>query len=83
VFGLHANARVTRTLQDTRQLLDSLLLTQAQEGGGGGGGGGAAGSAARSPEDLLFAAAGDILDKLPPNFDTEAAQVRVLIDHTA
>lgn len=30
VFGLHANALVTRDLQDTRLLLDALLLTQGQ-----------------------------------------------------
>jgi hypothetical protein len=30
VFGLHPNALVTRDLQDTRLLLDSLLLTQSQ-----------------------------------------------------
>jgi hypothetical protein len=36
VFGLHANALVTKDLQDTKQLLDSLLLTQAQVGSGWG-----------------------------------------------
>jgi hypothetical protein len=33
VFGLHPNALVTRDLQDTRLMLDSLLLTQSQVGG--------------------------------------------------
>jgi dynein heavy chain len=32
VFGLHPNALVTRDLQDTKLLLDSLLLTQSQVG---------------------------------------------------
>ncbi|KAJ9518808.1 hypothetical protein QJQ45_026081, partial [Haematococcus lacustris] len=67
VFGLHPNALVTRDLQDTKLLLDSLLLTQSQAGGAGG-------LAGVSPEEQLGTMAADILDRLPPNFDIEAAQ---------
>ncbi len=73
VFGLNTNALVTRDLQDTRLLLDSLMLTQTQEAGAGGAAGG------RAPEDVLYASAGDILDKLPADFDIEAAQVCVCV----
>ena len=32
MFGLHPNALITRNLQDTRQMLDSLLATMSQVG---------------------------------------------------
>jgi len=62
VFGLHANADMTKDMQETNLLLDSLLLTQSRDAAGGG----------KSPEEIIGEVAADILDNLPPNFDTEA-----------
>lgn len=39
VFGLHANADITKDQKETDQLLSSLLLTWGGGPGGGGGGG--------------------------------------------
>ncbi|XP_075883238.1 dynein axonemal heavy chain 12 isoform X2 [Nelusetta ayraudi] len=64
VFGMHENVDISKDLQQTKLLFDSLLLTQ----GGGGKGGGSSGS-----DNALYEIASDVLNKLPPNFDTEAA----------
>ena len=68
VFGLHENATVTRSLQMTQQMLDTLLLSQPREDGVGGG------SAGTSTDTVILNTASDILDKLPPLFDVEVAQ---------
>ena len=68
VFGLHDNATITMDLSKTQSLLDALLLTQPRDGSGGGGGGGA------STDETIFDTAADILDKLPDDYDLEAAQ---------
>ncbi|KAM8834259.1 LOW QUALITY PROTEIN: dynein axonemal heavy chain 12-like [Synchiropus picturatus] len=65
VFGLHENANISKDLRQTRQLLDSLLLTQGRAAASG-----AAGEAA------VCDVARDILTKLPPNFDTEAVSLK-------
>ena len=62
VFGLHANADITKDQQDTNYQCDTLLMT---ESGGGGGGGGA------SAEDALDALAEDILSRTPQPYDRE------------
>jgi hypothetical protein len=49
----------------------TYCLIILQDSGAGGGPGG------RSPEEIVGAAAAEILDKLPPDFDLEAAQVSV------
>ncbi|KAK7884177.1 hypothetical protein WMY93_027300 [Mugilogobius chulae] len=67
VFGMHENVDISKDLQQTRLVFDSLLLTQ----GGGGKGGGSAGS-----DHTLFDIANNILTKLPKNFDTEAALLK-------
>ncbi|KAF5834888.1 hypothetical protein DUNSADRAFT_8192 [Dunaliella salina] len=66
MFGLHPNALITRNLQDTKQMLDSLLATMSQSESRTSEGG-------KSPEDIVYAGAGDILDKLPADFDLEDA----------
>ncbi|KAG2482389.1 hypothetical protein HYH03_018685 [Edaphochlamys debaryana] len=66
-FGLHENADITKDLQQTQLMLDTLVLTAG--GGGGGGGGGGAGE-----EEMVGAMVEDILRRLPPNFDIEKAQ---------
>lgn len=37
IFGFHANAAITKNLNETDTTLNAILLTQAQAGGGGGG----------------------------------------------
>lgn len=54
IFGMHENVDITRELQETKLLFDSVLLTQ---GGGGGGGGG-------KSDDSLYDIASDILAKV-------------------
>ena len=63
VFGMHANADISKDNNETNLLLNSILLTQASEGGGGGG---------ASSDNLIDGVAADILSKLPPDFDCEA-----------
>uniref|UniRef100_A0A663MBB4 Dynein axonemal heavy chain 12 n=1 Tax=Athene cunicularia TaxID=194338 RepID=A0A663MBB4_ATHCN len=61
VFGLHENVDISKDLQQTKILFESLLLTQ---GGGiqGTSGGG---------DSALYEIADDILSKLPNDFDVE------------
>jgi len=63
VFGLHANAAITKELKETRELFNAILLTQSRSGGGGGGG-----------DALLATIAEDIASKLPADFDLDAAK---------
>ncbi|XP_045065490.1 dynein axonemal heavy chain 12 [Coregonus clupeaformis] len=67
VFGMHENVDISKDLQQTKQLFDSLLLTQ---------GGGAKGGASSGGDNTLFDIANDILTKLPANFDMEAALLK-------
>ena len=64
VFGLHANADITKDQQDTNYLCEIILSTES--GGGGKGGGGGA-----SAEDALDALAEDLFNRTPPPFDRE------------
>ncbi|ELT89079.1 hypothetical protein CAPTEDRAFT_156187 [Capitella teleta] len=63
VFGMHENVDISKELQETKLLFDSVLLTQ------GSGSGGAAGKS----DDALYHIATDILSKLPSDFDIEVA----------
>ncbi|XP_051515044.1 dynein axonemal heavy chain 12-like [Myxocyprinus asiaticus] len=67
VFGMHENVDISKDLQQTKLLFDSLILTQ---GGGSKGGGGSGG------DSTLLDIANDILSKLPGNFDIESALVK-------
>ncbi|KAF7662821.1 hypothetical protein LDENG_00225550 [Lucifuga dentata] len=67
VYGMHENVDISKDLQQTKLLFDSLLLTQ---------GGGAKGGASAGGDITLYDIANDILTKLPANFDTEAALLK-------
>ncbi|XP_022244308.1 dynein heavy chain 7, axonemal-like [Limulus polyphemus] len=58
-FGMHDNVDISRELQETKQLFDSILLTQGHKTGVGEG----------SSEGQLLEIATDILSKLPAVFD--------------
>uniref|UniRef100_A0A8C5GFM1 Dynein axonemal heavy chain 7 n=1 Tax=Gouania willdenowi TaxID=441366 RepID=A0A8C5GFM1_GOUWI len=64
VFGMHENVDISKDLQQTKLLFDSLLLTQ--------GGGSKMGSSSGSDNTLLEISK-DILSKLPDDFDLDAA----------
>ncbi|XP_034447227.1 dynein heavy chain 12, axonemal [Hippoglossus hippoglossus] len=64
VFGMHENVDISKDLQQTKVLFDSLLLTQ---------GGGAKGGVSSGSDNTLYDIANGILTKLPSNFDIEAA----------
>lgn len=65
VFGMHDNVDISKELQETNRLFDSVLLTQAKSSSGSSGGG--------SSDALLNDIASDILSKIPANFDLEDA----------
>ncbi|KAK1801742.1 hypothetical protein P4O66_022373 [Electrophorus voltai] len=64
VFGMHENVDISKDLQQTRLLFDSLLLTQ---------GGGSKGGSSSGGDSILLDISNDILSKLPENFNIESA----------
>ncbi|XP_022919154.2 dynein axonemal heavy chain 7 [Onthophagus taurus] len=65
VFGLHNNAGITRDLQVSNLLLDSMIKVEGEGSGGGG-----------ETDSLLIQLTGDILEKLPDIFDMDAAHAK-------
>uniref|UniRef100_A0A4W4ELT1 Uncharacterized protein n=1 Tax=Electrophorus electricus TaxID=8005 RepID=A0A4W4ELT1_ELEEL len=64
VFGMHENVDISKDLQQTRLLFDSLILTQ---------GGGSKGGSSSGGDSILLDISNDILSKLPENFNIESA----------
>lgn len=64
IFGLHDNANISKNQYEAQILFDSAINTQQTSGNGGG----------SSMEEVVDVQARDILEKLPPLFDIEAAQ---------
>ncbi|ORZ39485.1 dynein heavy chain and region D6 of dynein motor-domain-containing protein [Catenaria anguillulae PL171] len=76
VFGIHENGDITKDLNETGFMINSVLLTQGRMGGGGGGGGGGG-----SADDRMSEIAQDILAKLPPNFDIPTVQLKYPVNY--
>jgi dynein heavy chain len=71
VFGIHENGDIAKDLNDTRQLFDSILLTQARASSSGG----------KSSEQIAIELATDILGKLPADFNIGAVQKKYPIKY--
>ena len=61
---MHDNVDISKELQETRILLDSVLLTQGKSSAGSGG---------KKADDVMMEIATDILSKIPEPFDVEEA----------
>jgi len=67
VFGMHANADISKDNNEVNVVLTNILLTQASDGGGGGGG--------KSRDEVVAEITADTQEKIPKAlFDIELVQ---------
>lgn len=71
VFGLHMNAGITRDMQSTKNVLNTMLILQ----------GGAISGESGEGDSMLFDITSDILGKLPDIFDLEIAMKRFPVEY--
>lgn len=74
VYGLHANSGITRDLNTSKTLLDSMILILSSEVTSTGGGG-------QSPEQMLLEAVRLIMKDMPANMDCDAAKKKYPVDY--
>ncbi|KAL7748727.1 hypothetical protein RI367_005881 [Sorochytrium milnesiophthora] len=74
VFSLHENADIAKNQLETDALLSTIMLTQDRAEGGS--------SGRKSNEEIVHDVASDMLDKLPPVFDTAAISARYPVSYT-
>lgn len=74
VYGLHANSGITRDLNTSKTLLDSMILILSSEASTGGGDG-------QSPEQMLLDTVRQITKEMPANMDIDAAKKKYPVDY--
>lgn len=63
VFGMHENADISKDLNETNALINSIILTQGNEGGGSGG--------SKNQDEVTGEIVSGILNGLVPEFDVK------------
>ncbi|KAI4463384.1 dynein heavy chain family protein [Holotrichia oblita] len=71
VCGLHSNAGITRDLQSSHLLLNSIIKVEGEGSASGG-----------ETDHLLMLVSGDILAKLPNIFDIEVAKIKFPVEYS-
>lgn len=74
VYGLHANSGITRDLQTSKTLLDSMILLLGSEAAGTAGAG-------VSPEQMVLETIKQIESKMPPDMDIEGAAEKYPVNY--
>ncbi|KAG9395874.1 Dynein heavy chain and region D6 of dynein motor [Carpediemonas membranifera] len=67
IFGMHSNAELTYRMAETKEIIEKIIMIQPKDVGGGGG---------ETREEAVMRIAGEILSKLPADYD-----IHVTRDH--